>query len=195
MAFLPLNIAVVGFHIGCFIVEKYALVPFVSKNMLPMLRRLVPTLDYQKLSWLNVANGFFLYWATFLAYAESQTINGTDYNLSTPRAGDNAVARAVAGLTSRLYAAHENAIEDLSFFGLAVTAASVLGAVTPGGTTAVCKEVAVLATTHSFARWLHWITYALNLPNARIAAYIVGLHTNGYLFAGAILSAWTGWAR
>ena len=108
------------------------------------------------------------------------------YNNLAPRKDNEATVKESA-LTQRLYGAHQNALEFLCYFGLAVTCASVLN----GGDAAAAKEVAAVAVVGMFARVAHLVFYALNQPFLRTCAYACGLHAAAYVFAGSVFGAWT----
>lgn len=114
------------------------------------------------------------------------------YTNNCPRKDNEATVKGSA-LAQRLYGAHQNALEFLCYFGLAVTCASVLN----GGDAAASKEVAALAIYGMIARVAHFVFYAVDQPFLRTVAYASGLHVAAYIFAGSIFGAWTSpyWAQ
>ena len=114
------------------------------------------------------------------------------YNNKSPRK-DNEDTVKKSALAQRVYGAHQNALEFLCYFGLAVTCASVLN----GGDAAAAKEVATLAVVGMIARVAHLVFYAVNQPFLRTCAYASGLHAAAFIFAGSVFGAWTSpyWAQ
>lgn len=175
---------------------EFKILPLTADILLPIIHSKMPQLDYIRIAWAGVAFAVFLHWIIFVLYAEVVCLSG--YSASAPRE-DNEEKKSK--LAKRLYGAHQNALEFLCYFGLAVACASALGVVTAGGTTAECKEVATLAVVATIARIAHVSFYVADLAFFRAVAYAVGFHCSLYIFAGSLFGFWTsdlmgliGWA-
>ena len=83
-------------------------------------------------------------------------------------------AEKLAGAQRRAYAAHQNALENFPFFGIAVVAALSLGAAT--------GPVNGLAMLYIAFRVAHAVLYIRDIASARSMAYLGGLLCNIAIF-------------
>ncbi len=188
--FSTLNIGITLIHGLCVVLEWKVIIPLASGALE------WTSLGYMRVSWLAVFFSFFMYWFTFVIYGLHTSVQAKVYDGAIPRVHNR--LKDTDKLSARLWGSHQNSIEFMIYITGAVTCACCVGDLTVveegGEETSKNTEVAAFALMSIFARVLHAIFYAGDVPYLRAIGYCIGLHSALYIYLGAIFNVWTGWA-
>ena len=162
-------------HTTAYHATKYVLMPFMIKTGLPVVKNVIAnvvgeTLGDKELTISAAAVGLLMTLFTYYPYL----LMKYKVDNANPRASSDRVA-------SRLYAAHQNAVEAFPRLVSALCSVAYLN----GGRSSDAA-IAALAWLWCSCRIMHWAMYVLNIPHMRTAFFLLGFHSTLRIFISVL---------